>query len=153
MWGLDRNQHATPPPRGLSAWGDHQTGRATIGSASDGDKPRPRWRAGLARMLVAIIVRRGQAPPKRRGHHAARPRGGDEPCFPGNPGRRFALPWAVMLMPHSGRWTRVAEIFGRVQTAARLSCEQCVSSILPKELLPCWWCRHLPWSVHFRSSS
>ena len=26
-------------------------------------------------MLVAIIVRRGQAPSKRRGHHAARPRG------------------------------------------------------------------------------
>ncbi len=36
---------------------------------------------------------------------------GDEPCFPGYPGRRFALPWALMLMPHSGRRTRVAEIF------------------------------------------
>jgi hypothetical protein len=36
---------------------------------------------------------------------------GDEPCFSGNPGRRFALPWALTLLPHSGRWTRAAEIF------------------------------------------
>ena len=85
-----RTPYATPPPRGLPTWGDDQTGRATIGSASDGDKPRRDGGRAALGMLVAIDVRRGQAPSKRtspqgetkrrRGHHAARPKGHHSAC-------------------------------------------------------------------------
>jgi hypothetical protein len=69
---------------------------------------------------------------------------GDGPCFSGNPGRRFALPWASMLMPHSGRWTRVAEIFWEKQLFQgdwdRTDLLKCFSFALPRPIMRVYYC-------------
>ena len=57
--------------------------------------------------MIAAVGTRTPNPVAVKGQNArdVLPFQGDEPCIPGNPGRRFALPWALTLLPRSGRRT------------------------------------------------